>query len=238
MAESSVGSYSIASGAFGEPMASSPLWLARSGLPEWLNAKVNRNAWLVFKTVVELDCARNARPASVEVAPAEIAALCGLPDDAVMRTLECLRRKKCLALFLPEHPEECALIAVKTPLPTPRPSSEVREEFPFNRLDAGVRLRYATALDEDEEAAAEARSGGSKQDLERVIDLYFNTVGFKMNNFILDELRLVCRRFPRSEVEKAFARAQKNDIRSLAWVVQELYRAARRYDSQKQKVPR
>ena len=54
-------------GAFGEPMASSPLWLAHSGLPEWLGDKVNRSAWLVFKTVVEIDCAQNARPSTVEV---------------------------------------------------------------------------------------------------------------------------------------------------------------------------
>ena len=69
--------------------------------------------------------------------------------------------------------------------------------------------------------------------LQRVIDLYFNTVGFKMNNFILDELRLVSRRFPRPEVEKVFARAGKNDIRSLGWVVRELYRASRRQNSGK-----
>jgi hypothetical protein len=51
-----------------------------------------------------------------------------------------------------------------------------------------------------------------------------------MNTFILDELRLLCQRFSRQEVEKTFARAQKNDIRSLGWVVKELYRVSRRHD--------
>ncbi|MBN1867770.1 hypothetical protein JW916_10800 [Candidatus Sumerlaeota bacterium] len=213
---------------FSEPMASSPLWLAYSGLPAWLNSKIHRHAWLVFKTVVEIDCALNARPATVEIAPAEIAERCGLAPDATMKTLEALRRKKCLALFLPEHPEERALIEVKTPLPTPRAAEEVRAQFPFNRLDPAVRLRYASAS-EPETDKGTARGG--KKDLERVIDLYFNTVGFKMNSFILDELRLVCQRFPRSDVEKTFARARKNDIRSLGWIVRELYRLGRRRDT-------
>ena len=214
----------------GEPMAASPLWLAHSGLPEWLTERVSRAAWLVFKTVAELDCARNAQPGTVEATPAEIARLCGLPAKTVMRALEGLRRKKCIALFLPEHAEERALIEIKTPLPTPRSSREVLEEFPFNRLGEGVRLRYASVL----EAGAE-RGSASEQALQRVIDLYFNTVGFKMNTFILDELRLICQRFSSVEVEKAFARAEKNAIRSLSWVVRDLYRTSRRHDRKETK---
>lgn len=207
-----------------EPLAASPLWLQRSGLPEWLNAKVNRSAWLVFKTLVETDCARNARPATFEIAPAELARDCGLDAATVMRTLEALRRKKCIALFLPEHPEETALVEIKIPLPIPRPLDEILEEFPFNRIAPGTRLRYMVAGD----AAPSAAATGAKKALERVIDLYFNVVGMKMNTFILDELRLVCQRFEAKEVEKVFARAAKNDIRSLGWIVKELYRTNRR----------
>jgi hypothetical protein len=210
-----------------EPLASSPLWLAYSGLPEWLNARAGRNGWLVFKTVVEIDCQLNARPAAVEIAPAEIAERCGLAPDAVMKTLEALRRKKCLALFLPEHPDERALIEVKIPLPIPRTLDEIRARFPFNRLDPAVRLRYSSAAEAE---TAKRTTEGEKKDLERTIDLYFNIVGFKMNSFILDELRLVCQRFPRSDVEKTFDRARKNDIRSLGWIVRELYRVGRRRD--------
>ena len=213
-------------------MASSPLWLAYSGLPGWLNEKVSRAAWSVFKVVVELDCARNARPATVEVSPSEIAALCGLPDATVMRALEGLRRKKCLALFLPEHPEETALMEVQAPLPTPISVDEVRKAFPFNTLDPGVRLRYADPVDNEE---ADARRSADRRDLERVIDLYFNTVGFKMNSFILDELRLIYQRFAPDEVEKTFARAEKNDIRSLGWVVRELYRRRRTDETRRAK---
>jgi len=217
-----------------EPMASSPLWLAYSGLPEWLNREINRNAWLVFKTVVEMDCARNARPATIEAPPAEIARRCGLAPETVMRTLVGLRRKKCLALFVPEHPEENGLFEVKIPLPTPRTAAQVREEFPFNRLDAGARLRYAFVHEGAEETGKRPSgtqpTGSVRRDLQRVIDLYLNTVGFKMNSFVLDELRLLCQRFDPDEVEKAFARAAKNDIRSLGWVAKELYRRSRRHE--------
>jgi hypothetical protein len=210
--------------ASGEPMARSPLWLDYSGLPEWLNGKVSRSAWLVFKKVVELDCARNTRPATIEITPAEIAEQCGLPAPTVMRTLEGLRRKKCLALFLPEHAEERALIEVRVPLPTPRSAAQVRRQAPFDRLDAAVPLRYA-----GDEEAAPAQHAATKKDMERTVDLYFNTVGFKMNTFVLDELRLVSQRFSADAIEKAFARARKNGIRSLSWVVRELYRRSRRH---------
>lgn len=207
-----------------EPLARSPLWLQYSGLPEWLNQKVSRSAWTVFKTVVELDCARNSKPATVEVTVAQLARLCGLDAPVVARTLEGLRKKKCLALFLPEHPEEEALVEVKTPLPLPRPLEEIRAEFPFNRLDRKVRLRYGQE-EGREEGDRESRPAPA---LQRVLDLYFNQVGFKMNSFILDELRLVAQRFPLEAVEKTFARAAKHDIRSLGWVVRELYREDRR----------
>lgn len=214
----------------GEPLAASPLWLARSGLPAYLTRKVNRTAWSVFKTVVEIDCARNARPRTIEIAPAELAELCGLDAASVMRTLEGLRRARCLALFLPEHPDEAALIEVKVPLPTPRRSEELLGEFPFNRMEPGTRLRYASALEDDEDAEIRRRGSGTERQLQRVIDLYFDSVGFKMNGFILDELRLICQRFSPEEVEKTFARARRNDIRSLPWVLRELYRISRKHD--------
>jgi hypothetical protein len=209
-----------------EPLATSPLWLQYSGLPQWLNDEVHKHAWLVFKTVVELDCARNITPATLEIAPAEIARYCGLDPKSLLRILEGLRKKKCLALFLPEHPEETALIEVKTPLPTPRPLGDVLQEFPFNCQDAEIQYRYAT-----QDALPEKVVSGGKKELQRVVDLYLNTVGFKMNTFILDELRLLCQRFAMEDVEKAFTRAEKNDIRSLGWVVRELCRVHKKQHS-------
>ncbi|HBF35050.1 TPA: hypothetical protein DDW35_10870 [Candidatus Sumerlaeota bacterium] len=202
-----------------EPLATSPLWLQHSGLPQWLNDEVHKNAWLVFKTVVEIDCLRNAKPDSIEIPPSEIAKFCGLEPKSVMRILEGLRKKKCLALFLPDHPDETALIEIKTPLPTPRLITEVLDEFPFNCQESGTQYRYAIV-----DTVPEKVISAGKRELQRVVDLYLNTIGFKMNTFILDELRLLCQRFEPEDVEKAFTRAAKNDIRSLGWVAKELYR--------------
>lgn len=224
MTPPSLSSSSVSAGLGGEPLAMSPLWVQHSGLPAWLNDAINRSAWLVFKMVMELDCARNARPGTVEVPPADLADLCGLEAKSVMRTLEGLRKKKKIALFLPEHAEESALVEIKTPLETPRSVEEVRESFPFNRVDAKVLFRYSGSP----AGEATGASAGQKKDFQRVLDLYFNIIGFKMNSFIMDELRLICQRFQPREVEKTFSRAEKNGIRSLAWVVRELYRTHRR----------
>ena len=97
--------------------------------PFWINEKVGKNAWQVLRKVIEIDCACNARPATIEVTPADLGEWLGLDAGSVMRTLEGLRRKKCLALFLPEHPEERALIEVRIPLPTPKSAAEVRDKF-------------------------------------------------------------------------------------------------------------
>lgn len=216
---------------FSEPMASSPLWLEYSGLPELLNDKVSKVAWLVFKKIIEIDCAANARPATIEITPAEIAQRCGLDAPTVMRTLEGLRKRKCLALFLPDHPEETALLEIKIPLPVPKPLEELRAQFPFNHVDEKVRFRYSSV--QEGEADLPARQTGVKKETQRIIDLYFNNVGFKMNSFILDELHLLSQRFAADEIEKAFDRARKNDIRSLGWVAGELYRRSRKHERSK-----
>lgn len=208
-----------------EPAASSPLWIEFSGFPQWVNEKAGKNGWLVMKKVIEIDCARNARPATIEIAPTEIAERCGIDAPAAMRCLEALRKKKCLILFLPDHPEELALIEVRTPLRTPLSLADIRKRFPFSSLGADVRFRYASR-EAPGESPREYVAPANTKNLQRVIDLYFNSVGFKINSLILDQLRLICHRFDHGAVEKTFERARKNDIRSLGWIVRELYQAA------------
>jgi hypothetical protein len=96
-------------------------------------------------------------------------------------------------------------------------------EFPFNAQEAGTQYRYALVDFVPEKAVS-----AGKRDLQRVVDLYLNTIGFKMNTFVLDELRLLCQRFEMEDVEKTFTRAAKNDIRRLGWVAKELYRVNRK----------
>ena len=101
-------------------------WLEWSGLPAALNA-ARANGWLVFKKLVDLDCRAARRPGIVEISIGELAERCGLTPETTEKVIEALRKKKYLRCFVPEHPEETALIDVPagTPLKTLIPGIEV-----------------------------------------------------------------------------------------------------------------
>lgn len=198
-----------------------PLWLEYSGLPRLLNEKIKGGAgWPVFRKIVELDCAANAEPEAVEITLEELGERCGVSPDAARKAILSMRKLKLVACFLPDDNEEPALLKVRTPLVTPVPAEEVRSRHAPLFLDPPQRFRYVD--DEDPGTAEEAEAADPA--LQEIVDLYFNTVGLKMNAFILDELRLVRHRFSMERVRKTFRRAQQNEIRSLQWIVRELVR--------------
>ena len=108
------------------------------------------------------------------------------------------------------------------PLATPLGVDEIRTRWPALFPDGCV-FRYSGA-----EEAENAELESDDPLLQEVVDLYFNTVGLKMNAFILDELRLVRQRFPIEQVRRHFRRAQQNEIHALSWVVKELVRGNRK----------
>ena len=85
---------------------SSAEWLELAGLPVELNAKVRSGAWVVFKKIVELDCGRNRDPGAVEISLDELGERCGLDWEKIARIIEALRKRKVLACFLPDNPDE------------------------------------------------------------------------------------------------------------------------------------
>jgi len=200
-----------------EPLSISPLWLEHSGLPAWLNSEVRAGAWPVFKKIVELDCSQNAIPDIVEVVPVHLAQWCGLSTDVVMKILSKLRSKRLIGACLADSAEEAALLQIAIPLKTPLSPAEVCASGGA-MFRPGMRLRYAYAMDEP--PADEVR-------LQQVVDLYFNNVSMKINSFILDELRLVARRFTLEECRGVFGKAGLNDVHDLHWVVRELIRMRR-----------
>jgi hypothetical protein len=201
-----------------EPLAISPLWLEYSGLPAWLNARARSGSWSVFKKIVELDCQRNAIADIVEAAPSELAEWTGLKAETVVRILEKMRRKKVIACFVGEHPDEPALLQVQIPLKTPRAPGDVLRASGKAFFRPGMRLRYAYPQEEPP---------GDQTRLQEVVDLYFNNIGMKMNSFVLDELRLVARRFSLESIRRVFGRAALNEVRELGWVVRELIKESR-----------
>lgn len=210
-----------------EQKAWSPLWLEFSGLPQLLNQKIRGGAgWPLFKKIVELDCAVNHSPGLVEVSLAELALRCGLSTAAVRRGLLAMRKLKIVSSFLPDHDEECALLRVCVPLSTPRTTDEIRAEHPELFGDRKHYFRYAVSSDSAQEQTDEE----DDPILQEIVDLYLNTVGLKMNAFILDELRLVRTRFPIELIRRTFRRARQNDIHSLSWIVREMIRKKRGQD--------
>jgi hypothetical protein len=201
-----------------EPYQWYPSWLESSGLPDLLKTHIRSGlGWLVLRKVVELDCERNRWPEAVEVSLEELGRLCGVESTAARKVVLALRKLRVLACFLPETDEENALLKVRTPLRTPLSPEQLCGLFP-NRFASDGYFRYAQVL-EEAEAAEEP------QDLQEVVDLYFNTVGLKMNSFVLDELRLLTERFGREEIRAVFRRAQRLDIRSLSWIAGQLAKA-------------
>jgi len=202
-----------------EPVAISPLWIEYSGLPAGLNEEIRSGAWVVFKKLLELDCQQNAIPDIIEAAPEEIAVWTGLKSETVVRILNKLRQKKYMAASMGEHPAEPSLFQIQVPLRTPRKAVDVLKESGKAFFRPGMKLRYAFPITE---------APGDEVRMQQVVDLYFNNIGMKMNSFILDELRLIGRRFTLESIRKVFGRAALNDVRELGWAVRELIKESPR----------
>lgn len=197
----------------------SPLWLEYSGLPQLLSQKVKGGAgWPLFKKLVELDCERNREPNTVEISIIELGDRCGIEAPSARKALLAMRKLRLIACFLPESDEEPALLKVRTPLETPVTPEQLKTQHPQMFSDVPQHFRYV------DQFQAPAEDEAADPVLQEIVDLYFNAVGLKMNAFVLDELRLVRQRFPVELVRRTFRRAQKNEIRSLRWVLQELMR--------------
>ncbi len=199
----------------------SPMWIEYSGLPELLGEKVKGGAgWPLFKKIVELDCERNSAPGTVEIPLEVLHKRCGVAPAAARKAAATLRKMKLVACFIPDNDEEAALFRVVTPLLTPRPAEQIRLEDSHLFEHGTEYMRY---FDDCTKGQGEELPTNDP-DLKEVVDLYFDTIGLKMNVFILDELRMLPQKFSMQEVRSVFRRARKNEIRSLHWIMQELVR--------------
>jgi hypothetical protein len=200
-----------------EQLSKSPLWLEYSGLPVHLNQKARGAGWLVFKKIVELDCDQNENPGIVEISLEELAARTGLEANVVERAIKKLKREKLVGCFLPDNAEEVALLRINVPIKTAISPEEIRKKygeiFPPGRDFFRYVDKHVDEADEEQDAA-----------LKEIVDLYFNALGLRMNAFILDELRIIRRRFDLDRIRKVFERAKRLHIRTLRWVVRELLR--------------
>lgn len=189
-------------------------WLEFSGLPAQLNG-VRQYGWPVFRFLVELDCRANRNPDAVEISLGEMGERLGLDWEKVAKIIEALQKKKVLAAFVPDNPEEAGLFQVRTPLKTPREAEEVARETRDPALRDPTAYRYVK--EEQDREAVERKT-------QRVIDLYLNKLSQKLNSFIVDEIEILAQRFPLEAIERTIDRAARHDIRSIGWVARELIR--------------
>ncbi|MBN1518293.1 hypothetical protein JXA32_17155 [Candidatus Sumerlaeota bacterium] len=199
-----------------------PEWLEFSGLPQKLNEKLGLGAWPLFERLVRLDCERNAMPGMVELPLSQLAMRVGQSAEDVVKSLEGFRKLKVGQCFIPEHPDEELLFKVAVPLKTPLKRPAIKQRMREAGLAGPWEFRY---LEAEDSAAAE-------EQLQRVVDLYFDNIQLKVNTFILDELRLLSTRFAVGEIERVFELARRTELRSLKWVAKELYRREKKRQSE------
>lgn len=211
---------------FGEERAEFPLWLELSGLPEKINSKARKHAWMVFKKIVELDCAVNLEPGIVEISLNELGRRTGLDPEFVEKCLNSLKRKHFIACFIPDNYEEGAFARVSSPLKTPVDPEELKKKRSDLFPPGKDFFRY-----HDQRPAGP----GDDEVLKEIVDLYFNAIGLKMNQFVLDELRIIRQRFKLSDIKRAFENARRRDIRALSYIVRYLMAKQKKDGSKKKK---
>ncbi len=191
-----------------------PLWLEYSGLPAVLNKEVHKAGWSVFKKLVELDCQHNFTPDVFEASVAEISRAVGLEPEVVERILVKLRRKKYIVCYLPESHTEAGLFKINSPLPTPLSPKKVKLKYPDIFPPGRDFFRYADKHVIETE--------GDDPRLQELIDIYLNTIGLKINVFVIEELRLLKERFDFNKIKTIFAQARERRIKSLRWIIRRL----------------
>lgn len=202
-------------------------WLELSGLPNELNAG-RQGAWIVFKTLAELDARRNQTPDTVQISLGELGERCGLEWEKVVKIAEFLAKKKRIGCFIPDNAEEPGLFRIRAPIETPRSPAEVAAAAPDPYLrDAGT-YRYLVAPERDDQLDKKTQ---------KVVDLYLNLLSQNVNSFIVDQLEILARRFPLEDIEKMMRRAEKAEVRQLGWVMKELVREQSQKDPERRTDP-
>ncbi len=197
-----------------EARVTCPLWIELSGLPAHLNTCVRKDSWGVFKKVAELDCESHSAPDVVKISLRNLAERTGLSSDVVEKCLAALEKKQYIHCFLPDNEEEEAFIRIACPLNTPAVPAEMKKARPDLFPPGRDFFRYADIRPVEKE---------DDPILSEIVDLYLNTIGLKMNVFILDEIRMMRERFTISDIKRAFEKVKQQDNKSLRSVLRHLF---------------
>jgi hypothetical protein len=164
----------------------------------------------------------------VEITLGEIAERVGVPWEKVGKIIEVLQKKKRLAAFLPDNPEEAGLFQIRTPVKTPRTPEEVAAAARDPLLRDPTAYRYREAAEDRDVVESKTQ---------RIVDLYLNKLSQKMNSFIVDEIEILAQRFPMEAIERTIERAASHEIRTIGWVARELIRDSTKSKKERIKNP-
>lgn len=188
-----------------------PRWLEESGLPELLNREAGPEAWAVFRKLAEVEVEQNLLPEAFTLSRDDLARWTGLSGEQTEKVLERI--------------EELGLIRRKRA--TSRPDT-LRLKFP---------RALPVPLNQEEIAGRLAERGWQidpahwrylapprlKKEERKVIHLYHQLFGARMNDRIAADLVAIARAFQYAEVEKIFQEAKNAKIRSFSWILNRLY---------------
>lgn len=195
-------------------------WLPFSGLPAKFHeaGPRGRAAYILLHRIMDLDAGRNTTPGRVEIPFAELAELCALSIPEQRQAVALLRRLRLIKAFVPDGDDEAAVFQVCTPLPVPAGREQIiaawRGLCPAATEPGEVYLRYI-----DPPRVGQARmvpDTNFASNMALLVDHYFSQCGFRMNAFILDHLNRVAAEFTADEINDAFSRARKNEVRNFA----------------------
>ncbi len=191
--------------------ACSPRWLDFSGLPEQLEREAGAGAWEVFRRLTEAETARNLFPDWFVVEAATLAEITGQSPEAIDERLRALAEGGWMLLDAADS-SPSRQVKIVSPLPIRLTAEEIRARMAALGFSVkGISLRYL----EDE---------ARKSDWQRVLDLYHNVFGTRMNSRIAEDLRHLAEHFEPGLLTEAFGAAKAEEKKSLAWIMARLYR--------------
>ncbi|MBE7557784.1 hypothetical protein HS125_02045 [bacterium] len=191
--------------------AASPRWLDYSGLPEQLEREIGPGAWELFRRLTESETARNLFPDWFVVETSQLGEITGLSPETVGARLGALAAEGWIRLGS-ESESGSLEVRIASPLPVPRTAEEIRGRMKALGFSVkGISFRYL----EDE---------ARKSDWQRVLDMYHNVFGTRMNSRIAEDLRHLAEHFEPGLLTEAFTAAKAEEKKSLAWILARLYR--------------
>lgn len=189
-----------------------PIWIEESGLPGELAQQHGPQAWLVFRQVIEEECAQNLTPDWFQVSLETLAQRTGLEEDAVQETIH--RLVNAALLESSDAGGGVFRFRIATPLKPPIPLETIRQKLAQELGVGGFYVfRYADTMEGMDKATA-------------VVYLYQMVFGVRFTPRIAEDLEEMANTYDFALIYQTFSEASRKAGRSLSWIRRHLKRQA------------